>query len=242
MKHSAGHAHAVVNPIVISFDLDGTLVDTAAEIAEAANLTLADFGVQAQPLALISRFIGAGTRTMMLRTMAHVLLERPQLAETLRADRVLERLEHHYAHTAGTSGRPYPGCEDALRDLRQAGVRLACLTNKEERFALRVLDATGLRAYFEVVVGGDTLPVKKPDRATVFHVLDALGGERDRSAHVGDSRTDVETARNAGIAAWAVPYGYNGGEPIAECGPHRIFDSLAEVAAHVRGGCFAVVA
>lgn len=231
-----------MTPIVISFDLDGTLVDTAGEIAEAANLALADFGVEAQPLPLIARFIGAGTRTMMLRTLAHVLLERPHLADAMHPDRVLERLEHHYAITAGTRGRPYPGCEDTLRELRQRGVRLACLTNKEERFALRVLGATGLRAYFDIVVGGDTLPVKKPDRATVFHVLGALGGERDRAAHVGDSRTDVETARNAGIAAWAVPYGYNGGEPIARCGPHRIFETLPEVAAHVRGGCFAAVA
>ena len=223
-------------PTVISFDLDGTLVDTAGEIAEAANRTLGDFGVPPQPLELISGFIGAGTRTMMLRTLAHVLLERPELADMLPPDQVLARLEHHYSETAGTTGRPYPGCHDALQSLRLAGVRLACLTNKEERFARRVLEKTALAEYFDLVVGGDTLPCKKPDRATVFHVLDTLGGERSHAAHVGDSRTDVETAHNAGIAAWAVPYGYNGGEPIEAAGPNRIFATLTDVAEHVLAG------
>jgi phosphoglycolate phosphatase len=218
---------------VISFDLDGTLVDTAHEIAEAANRTLAEFGVGHRPLALVSGFIGAGTRQMMLRLLAHILLEEPALAERLPTERVLERLDVHYGATAGSTGGPYPGADAALRRLREAGVRLACLTNKETRFAKRVLEATGLRPHFDLVVGGDSLPQRKPDAATMNHVLQVLGGERHRAAHVGDSRIDVETARNAGVAAWAVPWGYNGGEPIAAAEPQRIFTSLAAIADHV---------
>jgi phosphoglycolate phosphatase len=218
---------------LISFDLDGTLVDTAGEIAEAANRTLADFGVERQPVDLIAGFVGAGTRQMMLRLLAHLLHERPQLADTLRPERALERLEVHYGITAGSTGAPYPGVEAALRRLSDAGVRLAVLTNKEKRFAKRVLDATRLRPFFDLVVGGDSLPQRKPDASTMNHVLNVLGGERHRAAHVGDSRIDVETARNAGVAVWAVPWGYNGGEPIAAAHPQRIFTSFAEIADHV---------
>jgi len=169
----------------------------------------------------------------MLQLLAHLLLAQPALADRLPVDEVLERLDFHYGITAGMHALPYPGCEQALRDLREAGVKLACLTNKEHRFALRVLTATGLLEYFDYVVGGDSLPQRKPDPRTLRHVLNVLGGEPHRAAHVGDSRTDVETARNAGVGVWAVPWGYNAGEPIAASGPHRIFQSWAEVAAHV---------
>ena len=218
---------------VISFDLDGTLADTASEIAEAANRTLAEFGVPRQDDALITGFIGAGTRQMMLQLLAHVMLRDPALADRLQADTVLARLDVHYGVTAGMHAQPYPGCAQMLNELRAAGIKLACLTNKEHRFAVRVLTATGLLNLFDYVVGGDSLPQRKPHPATMQHVLNVLGGHSQRAAHVGDSRTDVETARNAGVSAWAVPWGYNAGEPIAASHPERIFQSLPELAEHV---------
>lgn len=218
---------------LLSFDLDGTLVDTAGEIAEAVHRTFDDVGLARRPDDEIVRLIGRGTRELLLRLLARVTSEQPRLAERLRTEAVLDRFEHHYAATAGQTGLPFPGCVAALESLQALGLRLVCVTNKEQRHAERVLAATGLAPHFELLIGGDTLPFKKPDARVFEHVLAHFGIAASQTAHVGDSAIDVETARNAGVAAWAVPYGYNAGVPIAESAPDRLFDTLPAVADHV---------
>lgn len=218
---------------LLSIDLDGTLVDTADEIAEAANRALEEHAIARRPVDEIVLLIGAGTRELMLKLLARCFLDEPALANRVHPQAVLDSLDRHYAATAGSTAQPYPGCHAALRDLRAAGLRLACVTNKELRHAQRVLEATQLSAEFDLVIGGDSLPEKKPHASVLRHVMQHLGVTPMRSAHLGDSATDIATARNAGVAAWAVPFGYNAGRPIAEARPDRIFDSLAEVAAHV---------
>lgn len=214
---------------LISFDLDGTLVDTAGEIAEAANRAIEEFGGKRQPAAVAEQFIGAGGREMMRR-----LLERIDAA-AVDVDLAYARFGFHYTSMAGTTCRLFPGVAEALRRLQAGGVRLACLTNKAEGHSRSVLRASGIDGCFDLLVGGDTLPCRKPDARVVAHIVTTLGG-RPVMAHVGDSRTDVETARNAGIAAWVVPYGYNGGEPIEACHPDRVFTDLGAVADHVLRG------
>lgn len=211
---------------LVSFDLDGTLADTAGEIAEACNRALADFDVPPQPLDVVVASIGHGTRELMLQQLARVLLADPRRAERLHFDAVYARFQHHYALTSGTTGQPYPGCVEALDALREAGVTCVCVTNKEERFALQVLDRTGLRGYFPTVIGGDTLAFKKPDRRVLDHVMRLHGVADRQTGHVGDSSIDVATARAAGVAAWAVPYGYNGGASIEDSRPDHIFPRL----------------
>lgn len=219
--------------LALSFDLDGTLVDTAGEITEAVNRTLVEFGIPARPVAEITLLIGHGLRELMLKLLARLMLAQPALADRLRIDAVLARLDAHYADTVGTLARPYPGAVEALVALQAAGVKLACVTNKEGRHACHVLECSGLAPLIELLVAGDTLAQKKPHASVLTEVARRLNVARDRLAHVGDSRIDVEAARNAGVAAWAVPYGYNAGEPIALAGPDRLFDDLAALAACV---------
>jgi phosphoglycolate phosphatase len=221
---------------VVSFDLDGTLVDTADEIAQAANRALESFGMAHRPVAEITGLIGDGSRQLMLKLLARMYLEQPNLADTVRPDDVLHTFDQQLAATPASAAAPYAGAREALLRLRDAGVQLACVTNKELRHAHRVLRAAHLDTLFALVIGGDSLPQKKPHASVLRHVVETLHGDTRHAAHVGDSRIDVEAARNAGVAAWAVPYGYNAGMPIADANPQRIFDSLSDVAEHVLAG------
>ncbi|MEP6969396.1 MAG: HAD-IA family hydrolase [Betaproteobacteria bacterium] len=228
-------------PSLLSFDLDGTLVDTAGEIAHAANQTLADAGLPQRSLDDITLRIGGGALVLM-RSLLSDAVAAPKTTVTLRPGKgatrsdnewLLQRFEYHYAQVAGTLARPYPGCAETLKQLRLAGVRLASVTNKEQVFARQVLRATRLEEFFALLVGGDTLSHKKPHASVLAHVQHVFDCPPDRLAHIGDSRVDVQAARNSGVAAWAVSYGYNAGEPIAAAAPDKLFDSMPEIAQYV---------
>lgn len=220
---------------LVMFDLDGTLVETAPEIADAVNDLLRD---QDQPEVsehLIRAWIGHGTRELLLRAYAHATgLEEDTVRRAGTLDILMPRFAEFYAARTGQRSRLYPGVLDTLKVLRASQVRIALVTNKEQRFATTVLMTHGIRHYFDMVVAGDTLEAKKPDPLPVRYCLDAFKVRASRSLFVGDSEIDVATARAAGVSIWAVPYGYNHGKPIALASPDRVIPTVEAVAEAVQ--------
>jgi len=214
---------------LISFDLDGTLVDTAGEIAEAANRTLRDFGLPPWSTASLTPLIGHGHEVLIARLREQLQREQPGALQRLPLQAMLDRMNAHYGDTAGTTAMPYPDCEATLQALRDAGVQLACITNKHHRFARQVLDGCGLSPHFALVIGGDTLATRKPDAGPLRHALERLGVPAACAAHAGDSTIDIECARAAGVAAWAVAWGYGSRDALVAAGAHRVCLSFQDM-------------
>lgn len=213
---------------LVLFDLDGTLIETAPEIADAVNDTLAECGRSAVTQRQVNDWIGHGTRELLIQALAFT---DKTTAEAVRSRADFAGIEAvfsvHYQRRCGTRSQLYPQVRETLQALRTAGVKQVVMTNKESRYTQTVLDAHRLLPLFDRVISGDTLPVKKPDPAAVHDCLQRFGVPAERALFVGDSSIDVTTARNAGITVWALPYGYNMGQPIEACQPDRVIPDLS---------------
>jgi len=218
---------------LILFDLDGTLVETAPEICDAVNDTLQHFGFARVSQGQVNDWIGHGTLELLIQALAAV---QNHSAETVRHSTqrpaIATLFKTHYRAPCGTRSDCYPKVKQVLVDLKACGLRLAVVTNKEGAYTQTVLDAHDLTALFDQVVSGDTLATKKPHPHGVLACLDMFGMPPDRALFIGDSSIDIATARNAGVAVWAVPYGYNMGQAIADSQPDRLiqdFGALMEI-------------
>lgn len=194
----------------VMFDLDGTLVHTAPEIAVAINKMLQALKLAALPQQQIESYIGEGAQTLIRRCIAANTQQEPA-AELFEQAQAL--FFTYYAENV-TQSKPYDGVAEALTALQNKGLKLACVTNKPEKFTMPLLDKTGLLDFFEMVVCGDTLPKKKPDPIQLRHICAKFNVLEAESMLVGDSLTDVKAAHAAGCYIVTVPYGYNQGKPI----------------------------
>lgn len=217
---STAHNHSYD---LVMFDLDGTLVETAPEIMDATNDTLRHFELAEVTQAQINVWIGHGTRELLISALAYV---QQRGVEAVRADALLPaylaEFDIHYQKRCGTRSHLYPQVRETLVALHAQGVKLAVVTNKDGRFTTIVLNAHQLMPLLHRVVSGDTMPIKKPNPAGIQSCLEQFGVAPERALFVGDSSIDVATARNAGVTVWALPYGYNMGQPIEACGPDRV--------------------
>jgi phosphoglycolate phosphatase len=218
-------------PLTIVFDLDGTLIDTAPDLIDTLNVILARHAVPAVAFEAARTMIGAGVKPLLKRALAtRDIVLAPDALDALFA----EYIALYAAHIADRS-RPFPGLERALDALDAQGCRFAVCTNKLEWLSVRLLDALDLSRRFAAIVGQDTFGVPKPHPEILRRTIERAGGEVTRAVMVGDSTTDVATARNAGIPVIAVDFGYTE-TPAAEFGADRLishFDALPEAIAEL---------
>jgi phosphoglycolate phosphatase len=208
---------------LVMFDLDGTLIATAPEICDAVNDTLRRFDMPEVTQQQVNDWIGHGTRELLIQALAYVggvAVANVRASSTLPA--IAAEFDRHYQSRCGTRSHLYPAVRETLTALRGQGIKLVVVTNKEARYTRTVLDAHQLMPLLDWVVSGDSLPTKKPSPGGILACLKRFGVANDRALFVGDSSIDVATARNACVAVWALPYGYNMGQDIAACLPDRV--------------------
>lgn len=214
----------------VLFDLDGTLLDTVADIALALNRTMVEHGCRPLAESEVRHMIGRG---------APILIERAAASQSLEIDEatqgiLVERFFRHYGELEELNedrAQPYPGAVELLRALHDAGVRSAVVTNKQQRFADALLSRLGLAGWVDIVVGGDTCARRKPDPQPLLFACESLHVPPSESLMVGDSVNDVQAARAACIPVVCVSYGYNEGRDPRTLDCDSLLDSLTELPA-----------
>lgn len=233
MKLNLGQYDAAI------IDLDGTMVDTMGDFVVALNRMLADIAPPGSLVATldadtVSRMVGKGSEHLVRSVLGHVQAHAPAGLPVLDAGALYEQAyasyQKHYAAINGQHSALYPGVIEGLRGLQQAGLKLACLTNKPAGFAHALLKLKGLDGFFSQVFGGDSFERKKPDPLPLVKTCEALGTVPARTLMVGDSSNDAQAARAAGCPVLLVTYGYNHGQPVRAVDADGFVESLAELA------------
>ena len=206
------------------FDLDGTLIDTAPDLIDTLNMVFAREGWPPVPYETARNMIGGGARMMITRGIAtEGIVLAPTKLEQLFADFIA-----HYAEHVADRSRPFPGLTDALDVLASGGCRFAVCTNKLERLSVLLLKQLKLADRFAAICGQDTFGIQKPDPEVLRRTVTAAGGSLTHAIMIGDSVTDIRTARAAGIPVIAVDFGYSD-RPVSEFGPDRIISHFAQL-------------
>ena len=214
----------------VLFDLDGTLLDTAADIARALNRTFSERGWAPLPVTEVSRMIGRGSPILIERAAA----ARGQVLSNADQAAMVERFFDHYGaleESNESDAKPYAGVTETLRSLHDAGMHTAVVTNKQHRFASELLHRLNLMQWVDVVVGGDTCERRKPDPQPLLFACESLAVPPLQALMVGDSVNDVSAARGAHIPIICVPYGYNEGKDPRSLACDALIDSLADLPA-----------
>jgi phosphoglycolate phosphatase len=212
----------------IVFDLDGTLIDTAPDLVDTLNVVFAREGLPPVAYETARNLIGGGARAMIARGIeADGVAVTPARLEQLFADFIA-----HYSEHIADRSRPFPGLTDALDALAADGCRFAVCTNKLERLSVRLLEQLNLAGRFAAICGQDTFGIQKPDPDVLRRTVQAAGGSLAQAIMIGDSDTDIRTARAAGVPVIAVDFGYSE-RPVSDLGPDRIISHFAQLRAAI---------
>ena len=209
------------------FDLDGTLLDTLNDLAEAANQTLADFGLPVHPVEAYRTFVGDGLLTLIDRIIPRDRCAPEDLA------RYMARFQEIYIRNWDDTSRPYPGILEMLDQLRQSGLRMAVLSNKPHAFTQLCVDRFFAADLFEQVYGEREGVPKKPDPAGALAIAAEMGLSPEQILYVGDTATDMQTGRDAGMDTVGVLWGFRGRLELETHGAGLIVARPAEITAYV---------
>ena len=209
-------------------DLDGTMVDTADDFVAALNAMLARINIE-QPVTReeVTDYVGKGSENL-IRSVLAVRLSPSQAAAQF--DDALAIYQSEYAKVNGKHSALFPEVKEGLIAMRDSGIALACVTNKPHRFAVELLAHFGIADFFKVILGGDSLPAKKPDPLPMLTACERLDVLPRETVAVGDSENDALAGRAAGLATLTVPYGYNHGKPVQSVKSDGIVSSLRTAA------------
>ncbi|MHA7773325.1 phosphoglycolate phosphatase [Roseibium sp. M-1] len=209
---------------VLVFDLDGTLVSSMEDLVATLNVVMTTAGHNAIPADDVANMVGLGAKVLIRRGLEFNGVE---ATDAIVAPLFAHFLEHYAANIA-VHTRPFEGVVPALEAFRKDGWKLAVCTNKAERLTLPLLEELDLSRYFDAVVGGDTFPVAKPHAEPIHGAIERAGGQVEGSIMIGDSVTDIDAARNAGIPVIAVDFGYTT-VPVRELSPDRVISHFGEL-------------
>jgi phosphoglycolate phosphatase len=222
-----------MNKQLLIFDFDGTLIDSVPDLADATNTMLTTLGKDTYPIETIRNWIGNGSRLLVERA----LVGKVEVAEgeltVEEADHAEQIFFEAYKNLSGSKTVAYPDVDDGLKKLHAAGYKLALVTNKPIRFVPKILESFGWQDLFSEVMGGDSLPVKKPDPTPLLHVCETLNISVEQAVMIGDSRNDMLAGQNANMDTLGLSYGYNYGQNIRELNPTEAFDHFADLVAWV---------
>ncbi|MFC6204827.1 MULTISPECIES: phosphoglycolate phosphatase [Psychrobacter] len=218
---------------LLIFDFDGTLIDSVPDLADATNTMLSQLGKATYSLETIKQWVGNGSRLLVERALLGKTEVLAGELTTEQADHAEQLFFDAYSNISQSKTLAYPDVDKGLQQLKAAGFTLALVTNKPIRFVPKILESLGWTPLFDVVLGGDSLPVKKPDPAPLLHVCETLNFQPAQAFMIGDSVNDILAGQNAGIDTLGLSYGYNYGNHIGDSNPTQVFDSFADLLAYL---------
>jgi len=219
---------AVRKPKMILIDVDGTLVDSVPDLAYCVDEMMKALGREPHGEAKVRDWVGNGVERLTRRALIGQLDGEPSDEDFAKGYPIFLDL---YKDNTSKRSCLYPGVREGLDYMKSQGYLLGCVTNKDAQFTLPLLKGLGIYDEFGIVVSGDTLPVKKPDPQPLLHAAAHFGVGAEDSLMLGDSKSDVTAARNAGFQIVCMSYGYNHGEDIRNYNPDAVIDSMVELKA-----------